>query len=174
MSDPKRDKNFQNKSCSLRALSDGSSKAVVWLPIAAEPLRRFDTFLCHNSEDKAAVIRIGRQLRKDGIQLWLDEWELRPGVPWQSSLEAEISNIPSAVVFIGASGMGPWQLLESEALLREFVRRGCPVVPVILPDAPSTPQLPVFLRGMMWVDFRKARPKPLPQLIWGITGKRTA
>jgi hypothetical protein len=141
---------------------------VVMAPVQADPIRRFDTFLCHNSEDKSAVIRISRQLRKNGVLPWLDEWELRPGVPWQRTLEAEISIIPSAVVFIGASGVGPWQRLEYEAFLREFVSRGCPVVPVILPNAPSIPQLPVFLRGMMWVDFRKARPNPFRQLIWGI------
>jgi hypothetical protein len=135
---------------------------------------QFDVFLCHNSEDKAAVLRIGRQLRKSGVIPWLDEWELRPGMPWQRTLEEELLKIPSAVVFIGSSGFGPWHRLEYEALLREFVRRGCPVVPVMLPNSPSVPEMPIFLRGMTWVDFRTNRPNPLRQLLWGITGKRSA
>jgi hypothetical protein len=34
------------------------------------------------------------------------------------------------------------------------------------------PQLPIFLEGMTWVDFRKEDPNPMERLIWGITGER--
>jgi hypothetical protein len=132
----------------------------------------FDVFLCYNSEDNPAVKEIGERLKERGILPWLDEWELRPGLPWQRLLEQQIGQIKSAAVFIGQSGIGPWQQLELEAFLREFVGRGCPVIPVLLPDAPKKPGLPVFLRGMTWVDFRKRDPDPMEQLIWGITGER--
>jgi len=132
----------------------------------------FDVFLCHNSEDKPGVKEIGERLKERGILPWLDEWELRPGLPWQRSLEEQIAQIKSAAVFIGQSGIGPWQQLELEAFLREFVERGCPVIPVLLENAPKKPKLPLFLKGMTWVDFRKTDPKPMVQLIWGITGER--
>jgi len=132
----------------------------------------FDVFLCHNSEDKHAVKEIGERLKERGILPWLDEWELRPGLPWQRLSEKQIAQIKSAVVFVGKEGIGPWQQLELEAFLREFVDRGCPVIPVLLPDAPRRPKLPIFLRGMTWVDFRKDDPDPMKHLIWGITGKR--
>lgn len=175
MSEPRRGKNIRDGVPGERATSS-SPVASDDLPAkcGVESARPFDTFLCHNSEDKTAVMRIGRQLRKNGVWPWLDEWELRPGVLWQRLLEQELSKIPSAVVFIGGSGLGPWQRIEYDALLREFVRRGCPVVPVILPTAPGIPEMPMFLRGMMWVDFRKSQPNPLRQLLWGITGKRFA
>jgi hypothetical protein len=54
--------------------------------------------------------------------------------------------------------------------MREFVKRGCPVIPVMLADAPDKPQLPAFLRGMTWVDFRVG--DPMERLVWGITGIR--
>lgn len=132
----------------------------------------FDVFLCHHGIDKPAVKEIGGQLKKHGLLPWLDEWELRPGLPWQRLLEQQIGSIKSAAVFVGKQGVGPWQQQELEAFLREFVNRECPVIPVILPDAPHKPQLPIFLRGMTWVDFRKQEPDPLTRLIWGITGKR--
>src|SRR5207302_187356 len=49
--------------------------------------------------------------------------------------------------------------------------RKCPVIPVVLADAPDKPVLPVFLRGMTWVDFRKQEPDPMGQLIWGVKGE---
>lgn len=134
----------------------------------------FDVFLCHNSADKPVVKHIGQQLIAQGIRPWLDEWEMRPGLPWQEALEQQIGKIKSAAVFVGQNGMGPWQNLEQQAFLRDFVLRKTPVIPVLLPNAPQKPELPVFLAGMMWVDFRKNDPDPLKQLIWGITGKRPA
>lgn len=108
-----------------------------------------------------------------GLLPWLDEWELRPGLVWQRQLEQQIAQIKSAAVFVGKEGIGPWQRQEVEAFLRQFVQRGCPVIPVILSNAPQKPNLPIFLDGMTWVDFRKQEPRPLEQLIWGITGKRS-
>jgi len=132
----------------------------------------FDVFLCHHNEDKAIVKQIREQLKERGILPWLDEWELRPGLPWQRALEAQIAQIKSAAVFVGQGGIGPWEQLELEAFLRQFVKRGCPVIPVLLPEAQEKPQLPLLLEGITWVDFRVERPDPLEHLLWGITGEK--
>ena len=131
---------------------------------------QFDVFLCHNSQDKPAVIEIANQLKANNINPWLDKWHLRPGSSWQDLLEDQINEIRTAAVFVGNSGLGPWEIEEVKAFLRAFVNRKCPVIPVLLPNAPQKPQLPVFLEGLMWVDFRQHDPEPLGQLIWGITG----
>jgi hypothetical protein len=131
----------------------------------------FDVFLCHNSIDKPAVMQIGRQLMARGILPWLDDWELRPGMPWQRLLEDQIAGINAAAVFVGADGLGPWQLQELDAFLRQFVSRKCPVIPVLLTAAPREPKLPIFLQGVTWVDFRRSDVDPLDRLVWGITGR---
>lgn len=135
-------------------------------------LGEFDVFLCHNGADKPAVRRIAQQLKEAGVLPWLDEWELPPGQPWQPLLEKQIGSIRTAAVFVGAAGIGPWQQQELYGFLREFVARHAPVIPVLLPDAPLQPELPIFLKAMTWVDFRTSDPDPLHRLIWGITGRR--
>jgi hypothetical protein len=127
---------------------------------------------CHNGEDKIAIRKIGGQLKKFGILPWLDEWEIRPGLLWQRVLASQIEQIKSAAVFVGKGGVGPWQQEELDAFLREFMKRGCPVIPVLLPDAPVEPKLPLFLGNRTWVDFRKRSPNPMEMLIWGISGYR--
>lgn len=134
--------------------------------------QQFDVFLCHNSEDKPAVIEIARQLQQSNLKPWLDVWELPPGAIWQSELEIQIESIGAAAVFVGKQGIGPWQSEEIHAFLQEFIKRGCPVIPVMLPDTPQQPKLPVFLRNRHWVDFRMEDPNPLNQLVWGITRKK--
>lgn len=134
--------------------------------------QNFDVFLCHNSQDKHTIENIARQLQQKDIRPWLDKWELRPGFPWQKILEGQINQIKSAAVFIGPNGIGPWQDQEIDAFLREFVRRECPVIPVMLPECPNPPELPVFLSGMTWVDLSEIENDPLVKLIWGITGQK--
>lgn len=135
---------------------------------------RFHVFLCHNSTDKAAVRRIARSLETRNIRPWLDEDQLRPGLAWQVALEDQIAQIDSAIVFVGSSGIGPWQGMEMRSFLSEFVQRNCPVIPTILPEAKTVPELPIFLRQMVWVDFRENPQRALELLIWGITGTRPA
>jgi hypothetical protein len=136
-------------------------------------LNDFDVFLCYNHSDKSEVKVIGEKLKARGILPWLDEWELRPGLAWQNVLEQHIGKIKSAAVFVGGENIGPWQQQELDALLREFVERSCSIIPVVLPNAPGKPALPIFLKGLTWVDFRIQDPNPFEQLIWGITGERT-
>jgi RNA polymerase sigma factor (sigma-70 family) len=133
---------------------------------------RFDVFMCHNSMDKSYIKRIGTRLRQFGLLPWIDEWELRPGLPWQRCLEQQITNIRSAAVFVGNSGLGPWQNMELEAFLRQFVGRECPVIPAVLRGCKIPPKLPPFLNGMTWVNFNKPSPDPYERLVWGITGKK--
>jgi serine/threonine protein kinase/GTPase SAR1 family protein len=136
----------------------------------------FDVFLCYNPADQVAIIDIGKRLKEQGILPWLDKWELQPGRSWQRSLEQQIGQIKSAAVFVGKEGIGPWQQQELEVFLREFVKRDCPVIPVILSDAPQKPELPLFLESIRWVDFHEQAPAqdldPMGLLIWGIRGER--
>jgi len=133
---------------------------------------QFNVFLCHNSEDKPQIRMIAECLKKQGIYPWFDEWELRPGIRWQKVLQEQISQIEAAAVFVGSNGFGPWQQQELEAFLLTFSENDKPLIPVLLPDAPQKPELPIFLRGRTWVDFRQSHPEPMGQLIWGINGNR--
>ena len=76
------------------------------------------------------------------------------------------------------NGIGPWEDPEMKALLRRFVNEKktgniLPVIPVLLPGAPATIKLPLFLEEFTWVDLRNGLTADgLDKLVWGITGKK--
>ena len=78
---------------------------------------RFDVFLSHNSQDKPQVEQLACWLREQGLRVWYDEWELRPGLPWQERLEEGITHSGAVVVCVGPSGFGPWHEPEMRAAL---------------------------------------------------------
>jgi TIR domain/Inner membrane component of T3SS, cytoplasmic domain/Domain of unknown function (DUF4388) len=140
------------------------------LPREADDLE-FDVFLCHNSADKDEVQRVAERLRKLGLKPWLDREQLRPGFPAAKALQDQLSKIKSAAVFMGGSGIGPWQEVEIYAFLHALVERGCPVIPVLLPECQQTAELPPFVKMNTWVDLRESEPDPIERLYWGITGE---
>lgn len=109
-----------------------------------------------------AVQGIARKLVQCGIKAWLDIEQIRPGTTWQMALGEQIKNIKSAAVFVGNSGIGPWQSEEIQTFLGEFVDRKCPVIPTILASANGVPELPWTLKNRHRVDFRVSDPDPLP------------
>ncbi|NER05118.1 MAG: toll/interleukin-1 receptor domain-containing protein [Okeania sp. SIO3C4] len=134
-------------------------------------IKEFDVFLCYNSNDRREVEKIAKQLKTRGINSW-DKSEVPSGSLWQQELEREIENIKAVAIFIGNNHLGPWDNNEIQPFLRQFVRRGCPVIPVLLANAPEKPKLPLFLEENRWVDFRDSQSNPLEMLIWGIKGIR--
>ncbi|TVL99940.1 MAG: hypothetical protein CV087_16090 [Candidatus Brocadia sp. WS118] len=139
-----------------------------------EENKEFDVFFSYNHKDQAAVIKIGKELKKWGILPWIDLWYILPGQSWQKEIEKQIKNSKVVVVFIGPNGLGRWQDKEYMAFMRKSVECGGRVIPVMLPDFSKKPELPSsFLEEFEWVDFRKIEVEydPLKQLIRGIEGK---
>ncbi len=136
-------------------------------------LMDFDVFLSHNSKDKRAVRELKGLLAANGLNAWLDEDELQPGIPWQQLLEAGIKNSKSVAVLIGKDGLGPWEDEEMQAALVLAVRDKRPCIPVLLPGASAKPELPMFLGNRTWVDLCAGfNEQGLAKLIWGITGNK--
>ena len=138
----------------------------------------FHVFLSHNSKDKPTVKQLGIELKQRGLNVWLDEWELRPGLSWQDALEDIIQTCGSAAVCVAGNGIGPSGRPRDESPARRFINEKksgniVPVIPVLLPGAPADVKLPIFLEGFTWVDLRGGLTKDgLDKLVWGITGTK--
>ena len=114
-----------------------------------------DLFLSHASVDKPTVRSLAAALTETGISVWLDEEKLLPGRAWQKNLEDAISKSRAAAILIGPHGLGNWETPEVWACTSEFIDRGMPVIPVLLPGVGNDPDVPLFLRQFTWIDMRK-------------------
>ena len=137
----------------------------------------FDVFLSHNAADKPTVERLAEELEKRGLCCWLDTWTLVPGEPWQPAVEQALRQCATCVVFFGPHGLGPWHNEEMRLALQRRVsspERKFRVLPVILPGGERTREsdLPGFLQGTTWVEFRDSidDEEALHRLVCGIKG----
>jgi hypothetical protein len=130
-----------------------------------------DVFLSYHWRDHGAVEAVARQLRQDGLTVFLDRWYLVPGRPWPQALEAVLHACHAVAVFLGPHGMGPWRQREKDlALDRQAHDPTFPVIPVLLPSA--DPALG-FLGLNTWVDLRARLddPRSLAVLVAAVRGE---
>ncbi|MDJ0717985.1 MAG: toll/interleukin-1 receptor domain-containing protein [Prochloraceae cyanobacterium] len=135
---------------------------------------QFDVFLAHKSKDKPQVRAIAEQLKRRGLNPWLDEEQIRPGEPFQFAIQEAIHNVKSIAIIIGSDTFSKWQVFEFQSLVKESIDAQIPIIPVILPSASKVQDnVPPFLRGIKWVDFsRGTQEQAIESLVWGITGQK--
>ena len=67
---------------------------------------KFDVFLSHSSQDKAVVRDVAERLRADGLRVWFDEWEIRPGDSIPAKIEDGLEHSRVLVFCMSASAIG--------------------------------------------------------------------
>ena len=134
----------------------------------------FDVFLCHNSEDKPAVREIAQKLVKEGIKPWLDEEQIRPGTSWQTALGEQIESIKSAAVFVGDSGIGPWQNRGDSGFSQPIRKAEMSRYSGDLAFCHNNAGAALDAGESSLRRFPGTDSQPLKRLIWGITGQKPA
>jgi hypothetical protein len=91
-------------------------------------------------------------------------------------IEQALTEARASVVFIGPSGVGPWQDEEMRVAIERRVREpGYRLVPVLLPGVARSTRsvMPAFLTNIRPVEFQRGLDEHLPlrSLIAGIEGK---
>ena len=78
---------------------------------------QFDVLLSHSAKDKAVVRDLAKRLKKDGLRVWFDEWEIRPGDSIPAKIEEGLERSRVLVLCMSANAFGSdWAQLESATL----------------------------------------------------------
>lgn len=120
------------------------------------PESRFDGFVSYCSAEAPVVEAIHAHLESSlQVRLWIDRWDIEAGSPWQEQLERALLAVPVVFVFVGESGLGPWQTEECRVAIAARVRSGSAVrvVPVLLSGVSQQTigGLPPFLTRHSWI-----------------------
>jgi small GTP-binding protein len=107
----------------------------------------FDVFLSHSSKDKAVVRPLAERLRADGLRVWFDEWELKPGDSVPKKLDDGLEQSRVLVLCMSANAFGSdWAQLESGTFrFRDPLNKDRRFIPLRLDDAPIKGSLTQFL-----------------------------
>ncbi|MGA3407120.1 MAG: TIR domain-containing protein [Candidatus Bathyarchaeia archaeon] len=112
-------------------------------------------FLSHNKADKAFVRRLATDLRKKKIEVWFDEWKIKPGDSISVSIEDALSKFHNFVLVMTPNSMkSRWVTRElSIALYRHHSSKGRQMK--IIPLLRMNCRIPLWLRDIKYIDFRR-------------------
>lgn len=106
-------------------------------------------FISHASEDKERfVIQFAKRLRSQGIDAWVDIWEMLPGDSLVDKIfEEGIKNARAMIVVLSRFSVEkPWVREELNAGFLNRASGRCKVIPVVIDDC----DVPEALRSTVW------------------------
>jgi hypothetical protein len=111
-----------------------------------------DIFLSHSSKDKEIATRLATDLNFCGVDVWLDQWELRIGQSLSDELAKALDNSRYIAILITAKyNKSVWTKAEyKKALSREQHEKRVVMLPLLLGKA----KVPDFLEDKIYVDLR--------------------
>ena len=122
-------------------------------------------FISHTSSDKPFARRLASDLARAGAVVWLDEAEILVGDSLIEKITAGIDQTDFLAVLLSkASADSEWVRREvAIAMDEEIAQKTVKVLPLLLEDC----DLPAFLKGKVYADFRSSDgyPRALHQVL---------
>jgi small GTP-binding protein len=112
----------------------------------------FDVFISHSSKDKAVVRPIAARLKSDGLRVWFDEWEVRPGDNIYAKVEDGLEQSRVLVLCMSSQALGSdWARLEAGTFrFRDPLNKERRFIPLRLDNA----QIKGSLAQLLFIDWR--------------------
>jgi hypothetical protein len=106
-------------------------------------------FISHASEDKERfVLEFAKKLRDDGIDAWLDIWEMLPGDSLIDKIFNEgLKNAKAVIVVLSKFSINKkWVKEELNAAIIKKINSGSKLIPVLIDDC----EIPEPLKSTVW------------------------
>src|SRR4051812_38700040 len=106
----------------------------------------WDVFISYSSRDRAVVQALAERLRDDGLHVWLDAWEIKPGDHIQARIDDGLERSRVLVLCMSESAFGSdWVRLESYTFrFRDPLNKERRFIPLHLDDSPIRSSLAPF------------------------------
>ncbi|MFO1204407.1 MAG: toll/interleukin-1 receptor domain-containing protein [Burkholderiales bacterium] len=110
-------------------------------------------FLCHASEDKAAVRDYAARLTEAGFATWLDEEELLPGQDWDVEIRKAIERSSAVIVFLSARSQKRGYIQKEIVRVLDESERQPEGTIFLIPAKLEPCEVPSRLSRWQWVDL---------------------
>ncbi|MFN8001764.1 MAG: SUMF1/EgtB/PvdO family nonheme iron enzyme [Acidobacteriota bacterium] len=124
---------------------------------------RYDVFISHSSHDKPAARELAERLRRDGLKVWFDEWEIKPGDAIPRKIQEGLEQSQTLVLLMSQhASASEWVTFEHHSVLfRDPTNQQRRFIPVRLDNA----EIKDTLRQFNYVDWRYRSPKEYARLL---------
>lgn len=116
------------------------------------------TFFSYARADSEFVLRLVKDLRDAGADVWLDQLDIGPGKHWDTEIEKALLQCPRSLIVLSPASVNSPNVMDEVSYALEQNKE---VIPVLYQNC----TIPFRLRRLQWVDFRKEYAVALRELL---------
>jgi hypothetical protein len=123
----------------------------------------YDVFISHSSKDKPAARELAERLKKDGLRVWLDDWEIQIGDLIGLKIEQGLKQSRTLILVMSASALAAeWVTLERHtAMFRDPTNAQRRFILLRLDNA----EIKDTLKQFAYVDWRQKSDEQYARLL---------
>ena len=112
---------------------------------------KYDVFISHSTKDKAVVCPLAERLRNDGLKVWFDDWEIKPGDNIPAKIEEGLEHSRALILCMSSNAFdSDWAQLESQTFrFADPLNKQRRLIPLRLDEVPIKGSLAQF-RYISW------------------------
>jgi small GTP-binding protein len=124
---------------------------------------KYDVFISHSSHDRTAVHELAERLKADGLRVWLDDWEIRPGDMIGLRIQQGLEQSRTLLLVMSArASESDWVTFESQTILfNDPTNQQRRFIPLRLDNTEPRGTLKQFA----YVDWRQKSPDQYARLL---------
>lgn len=116
------------------------------------------TFFSYSRTDSEFVLKLAKDLRNAGVQIWLDQLDIKGGSHWDSAIETALNSSPNLIAVLSSESVKSNNVMDEISFALES---GKTVIPVLLQEC----NVPFRLRRLQRIDFTGDYQTALNQLL---------
>ncbi|TAK09082.1 MAG: TIR domain-containing protein, partial [Candidatus Manganitrophaceae bacterium] len=114
---------------------------------------KYDIFLSHSSKDKPIIRDLAKRLKRDGLRIWFDEWEIKPGDVIPLKIQQGLEQSRTLVLAMSTNAFtSEWVTLERNTVLfRDPNNTDRRFIPIRLDES----KIPDTLRQFAYIPWQQ-------------------
>ena len=104
------------------------------------------TFFSYSRDDSEFVLKLAKDLRAAGANIWLDQLDIVAGKRWDAEIETALQNSQGQLVILSPSSVESNNVMDEVSFALE---NGKVVIPIIYKEC----QIPFRLKRLQYIDF---------------------
>jgi hypothetical protein len=108
-------------------------------------------FICYSRKDENFVLKLAKNLKRKGIPVWLDQWDIPYGADWNRTIDETLKECTRLLLILSPSSVGSDDV-QGEWL--SALDEGKAIVPILYRSC----RIPARLKSIQYIDFTSHSP----------------
>ena len=117
------------------------------------------SFICYSRSDSSFALKLAKNLRNNKADIWMDEFDIPPGVDWDTAIATALEECHSLIVLLSPEAIASGNVLNEISYARDNNMR---IIPLML----KTCRVPLIITRKNYIDFRTDAGKGLEKLLY--------